>query len=603
MSDNDTSANTRQVARGQKAAGQTVAAKTAAKSTVAETTAPATKLAATKLAATTTTATTTTVPPPADPPAASRRQFLIGAGAAGVAGAGAVWVSRYAGGTRLARSAVSGLRAGRGASGRPVWLLAATAGPTDADWTALRNDLSSHKLIRPGESGYTQAKELFEQRFDSLEPSGIAYCRTPADVTTCLSFVTTFKLPVRARSGGHSYAGWSSVTGGLIIDVSLMNSFSYGKGTVTVGTGLDLIHFYDKLAAKGLAVPGGSCPTVGIAGLTLGGGAGVLTRELGLTSDNLRSVRMVLADGSVQDCDSANNSDLYWACRGGGGGNFGVATSFTFNTHNLKELVLFFLVWPWSHAAKVVDAWQSWVPTRPDALWSNMHLSAPFGGAPGISVGGTYVGSASAATGHVNDLIKRVGSGPTTNFLRLETYLNVMLVEAGCSTIPLNACHTGSGGSLSRVPSYAKSDFFSKKLDAAGISAVVSGIERLAHIRGASGGAGTLAFDACGGAMNRVSPTATAFVHRDSLFLGQYSTVWNWPGSTSGVANQRDWLSSYYKSVHPHANGQAYQNYVDPDLSDWEHAYYGQNYDRLTQVKAKYDPANLFTFPQSIKPA
>jgi len=532
------------------------------------------------------------------PPGGSRRQFLIGAAAAGIAGTGAVLGARYLAGSRGAASLPPAKRAA--VAGTAI-LTAATTGPTSRDWTALRNRLSSHKLIRPGESGYTQAKELFEPRFDSLAPAGLAYCRDAADVATCLAFVQQFGLPVRVRSGGHSYAGWSSVTGGLVIDVSLINSFRTGTGTVTVGTGLDLLHFYDKLAANGLAVPGGSCPTVGIAGLTLGGGVGVLSRQLGLSCDNLRSVQMVTADGSVLECDSTRNSDLFWACQGGGGGNFGVATSFTFNTHSLSEIVLFFLTWPWSSAADVLDAWQSWVPTRPDALWSNMHLSAPFGGAPGISLGGTFVGSASTAASHVTDLIKKVGSEPNSYFLNPESYLNVMLVEAGCSTIPLNACHTGPGGQLVRVPSYAKSDFFTKKLDAAGISAVLDGIDGLQDIAGTSGGAGTIAFDACGGVMNKLSPTATAFVHRDSLFLAQYSTVWTWPGTASGVASQHDWLKSYYKSVHPHASGQAYQNYIDPDLTGWQQAYYGVNYERLTEVKATYDPHNLFKFPQSIQ--
>lgn len=103
--------------------------------------------------------------------------------------------------------------------------------------------------------------------------------------------------------------------------------------------------------------------------------------------------------------------------------------------------------------------------------------------------------------------------------------------------------------------------------------------------------------------MNRVSPTATAFVHRDALFLAQYSVMWNWPGSTSGVNNQHKWLNSFYNSAHPHASGQAYQNYIDPGLAKWEQAYYGQNYARLQTVKATYDPSQVFTFPQSIKPA
>jgi FAD/FMN-containing dehydrogenase len=410
-------------------------------------------------------------------------------------------------------------------------------------------------------------------------------------------------MPVRSRSGGHSYTGWPSVNGGLIIDVSPMNSFAVGKGVVRVGSGISLLSFYANLAKHGLAVPGGSCPTVGIAGLALGGGVGVLSRFYGLTCDNLERAQVVTADGHLVFASSLHNSDLLWASQGGGGGNFGVATEFTFRTHPLSKLLTFFLTWPWSKAAKVVSAWQSWAPSAPDALWSNVHLSAPTGGAPGISAGGTYVGSVAGLTRLLHELYDKVESSPSSSFINERSFLDAMLYEAGCETIGLKACHTGPGGALPRVPSYAKSDFFTRKLDAKGIATMLAGIERLARVHGASGGAGTIALDACGGAINKVKPAATAFVHRNSLYLAQYSTVWTWPGSAAGVKNQRDWLTSYYNSLHRYASGQAYQNYIDASLKDWETAYYGANYKRLQQVKAKYDPKNLFTFPQSIRPA
>ena len=147
---------------------------------------------------------------------------------------------------------------------------------TAADWAALARDLSG-PLVRPGEAGYTTARELFDPRFDSLHPAGVAYCRNPHDVSTCLAFVRKYQVPVAARCGGHSYAGWSS-TSGLIVDVTRMAGVSVSGSTATVGAGTLLIDFYNGLAAHGRAVPGGSCPTVGISGLTLGGGIGVVGR-------------------------------------------------------------------------------------------------------------------------------------------------------------------------------------------------------------------------------------------------------------------------------------------------------------------------------------
>jgi hypothetical protein len=341
---------------------------------------------------------------------------------------------------------------------------------------------------------------------------------------------------------------------------------------------------------------------VGIAGLTLGGGVGILGRLYGLTSDNLTSLQIVTANGSVLTCDGARNSDLFWACRGGGGGNFGVVTSFTFRSHQLRQLILFGASWPWSQAARVVSAWQSWAPFAPDALWSNLVLSCPAGGSPTIQVGGSYVGSVSGAARLLNELYARVGSGPTRHNLLVESFLNAMLLDAGCYNLSVAQCHTRPGGRLPRVPSYAKSDFFTTKLDAAGIRTLLSGVERMRGVRGTPGGVGAIAFDAFGGAINRVGANATAFVHRNALYDAQYSTSWTYPGSARGVANQHAWLRSYYASLHPHASGQAYQNYIDPDLTNWRQAYYGANYSRLSQVKAKYDPKMLFNFPQAITP-
>jgi FAD/FMN-containing dehydrogenase len=531
-------------------------------------------------------------------PRASRREFLVGASVASLAAAGAAVATH--GPAPASQRATSASRGERALAAPQVRLVSAAGEPSRADWAALARRLSTRKLLRPGEKGYREAKQLFEPQFDALRPAGVAYCASPGDVAACLNFVSRFRLPVRVRSGGHSYAGWSSVTGGLVVDVSAIHSVSTNNDTIRVGSGTDLINFYSELAARGLAVPGGSCPTVGIAGLALGGGVGVLSRRYGLTCDNMTAVQIVTADGSVLDCDRTRNGDLYWASRGGGGGNFGVATAFTFRTHHLAELCVFYLSWPWSHAGRVAGAWQSWAPHAPDALWSTLHLSGAFGGQPVLSVSGTYAGTQSGLAAHLDDLAHRVGTRPSLTSVSQQSYLDAMLLEAGCPAIPLRSCHTGPGGQLARVPAFAKSDFFTKPLSRRGIRALLSGIEKLSAIRGAENGGGSIAFDALGGAVNRVHPAATAFVHRDALFLAQYYTSWTWPGTHIGVANQRRWLRTYYNSMHPHASGQAYQNYIDPELPGWQRAYYGANYPRLVQVKHKYDPLNLFSFPQSI---
>ena len=484
--------------------------------------------------------------------------------------------------------------------------LLSRSGPTSADWSALARDLSG-PLVRPGDSAYPVGRRLFDPRFDSLKPAGIAYCRNPHDVATCLTFVRTYEIPVAARSGGHSYAGWSSNNGGLIVDVTRMNAVDVSGSTVTVGAGTHLVDFYNGLAARGKMVPGGSCPTVGIAGLTLGGGVGVIARAHGLTCDVLESVTLVAANGSVLTADASQHSDLFWACRGGGGGNFGVATSFTFRTVASTDVVLFFLSWPWSRAARVTAAWQSWAPHAPDALWSNMRLSAVTGGGTPlfVQVGGTYLGSVGDAAKLLEQLYDTIGSDPTEPFLEQTSYLRAMMVEAGCSRLGVQACHLpwqAPGGQLGRVPQYTKSDYFTKPLSGAGIAALLHGVETAGSVAGAPGGAGGVEFGALGGAINRVKPNATAFVHRNALFGAQYTTNWDASAGTTGagVARQHAWLRSFWSSMRPYASGQAYQNYIDPDLTNWKQAYYGANYPRLAAIKATYDPTRLFSFPQAV---
>jgi FAD/FMN-containing dehydrogenase len=508
----------------------------------------------------------------------SRRGVLL---AASVVGAAAV-ADRFASPARAAQL-------------RPVWLRTRTSGPSPADWNALRSKLSTDKLLRPGQSGYGTARLVYNSRITNLEPEGVAYCKKAADVAQCVNFAHTFKLPVRARSGGHSYEGWSSVSNGLVIDVSEISWFNNHSGnSISCGSGINLVNFYNGLAAHGKAVPGGSCPTVGITGLALGGGIGVLAREFGLTCDAIEQVEIVTANGDTLTCTANNaHSDLYWASQGGGGGNFGVVTSFNFRTHNLSHLVLFFLSWPWSAAHRVISGWQSWIPHQPDALWSNLILSAPAGGGgPSIGVGGTFVGSTSACHTHLEQLFHLVGSAGV-GVPHEHTYLSAMLQEAGCITV--------HGCTSARVPFFAKSDFFSKPLNSAGIDVLIRNIEALRGVRGAAGGAGSIAFDALGGAVNRVHPQATAFVHRNALWDAQYYTQWAGTGSASGRQNQFNWMTNFWKQLHPHANGQAYQNYVDSALTNWQQAYYGENYHRLQLIKQKYDPGNLFHFPQSIE--
>src|SRR5215472_18382925 len=324
-----------------------------------------------------------------------RRRFLLfGALALAAGGGGAVAVAEALGRRHSPQAGPSS--PGRGPR-QPTPVPAGTSPvadhrpPSAADWAGLRGELSAGRLVLPEDSGYDGARLLFDPKFDSIRPAAVAYCAVPGEVSACLAFARKFSVPLAVRSGGHSYGGWST-TAGLVVDVTRMSrvSVDVGARTARVGAGTLLIDLYDRLSAYGLAVPGGSCPTVGVAGLALGGGVGVFGRLFGLTCDNVIGVEIVTADGVVRECSADVESDLFWACRGGGGGSFGVVTAFTFRTYPAPDLVLFYLTWPWSQAAAVISAWQSWAPVAPDQLWSNLHLTATAGGSqPVVSVGGT----------------------------------------------------------------------------------------------------------------------------------------------------------------------------------------------------------------------
>src|SRR5712691_7762647 len=199
------------------------------------------------------------------------------------------------------------------------------------DWTALRAALRDG-LVRPDDPSYDTARVLYNTRFDGVRPQAVARCATAEDVRECGRFARTYGVQLALRSGGHSYAGWSTGAG-LVVDVGRMSAIDVQSDRVTVGAGARLIDLYDAVAARGQGVPAGSCAAVGVTGLTLGGGMGVLSRAWGLTCDDLVAAQVVTADGQVRDCDEARDADLFWALRGGGGGSFGVVTSLTRLTH------------------------------------------------------------------------------------------------------------------------------------------------------------------------------------------------------------------------------------------------------------------------------
>lgn len=459
------------------------------------------------------------------------------------------------------------------------------------DWPALAKGLTG-ALVRPDDSAYDTSRRLHNTRFDGLRPAAIVYAAGPDDIRECLDFARRSRaVRLSVRSGGHSYAGWSS--GGqdhLVLDVSRLNAISSSGTAATVGAGAKLIDVYSRLGDHGRTVPAGSCPTVGVSGLTLGGGHGVLSRSYGLTCDSLTGATVITADGKQLDCDGAANSDLFWALRGAGCGNFGVVTELRFATHPAPSVVTGYATWPWSRAAAVVRAWQEWGPDQPDPIWSALHLEGPAGGAPTVSVVTLSTGSQSDLSNAVDRLAGAAGGGAPSFSTHPRPYLEAMFSYAGCSGLTTDQCHLPPKGLLKRETYTARSDFYDHSLSPAGIQALLAQVERLGSLEGS--GAGSVALTALGGAVNRVDPGATAFVHRRSRFLAQYIA--------SDALSRTAWLDTLYGAMRRYASGSAYQNYADPALKEWRTAYYGSAATRLTELKKKYDPDRLFDFPQAL---
>ncbi|MGW5735313.1 MULTISPECIES: FAD-binding oxidoreductase [Streptomyces] len=506
-----------------------------------------------------------------------------GSGGSGGTGGGGGTASRGAGASR---------------SGTPIRTSSAAAS-APANLTALARDLDG-TLVKPGEAKWAAARQLYNTRYDSLKPTAVAYVASPDDIRTTLAYARAHRVPVSIRNGGHSYGGWSSGTGRLIVDVSKLNKTRASGATATVGAGAKLIDVYRTLAAKGVTIPAGSCPTVGISGLTLGGGHGVVSRAYGLTCDSLTSATLVTADGKQLTASKSENKELFWALRGAGNGNFGVVTELRFRTHAAPQGVSAYMSWPWSKAAAVIRAWQEWGPDQPDEIWSSAHLANTPGGTPTVSVACFSLGTYGELQNAVDRLADKIGSPARSVSLKRRSYEESMEVYAGCSSFASDAqCHLPGAtpgrspqGALNRETYAASSDFFDRSLSAAGVRTLLSQVE---NVTGAS--AGSIALTALGGAINRVDPTATAFVHRRSRMLAQYIASWR-PG-TSGKPAQA-WLKTAHGAMARHASGAAYQNYADPTLTNWREAYYGSAAGRLKKVKQQYDPKRVFDFAQAL---
>jgi FAD/FMN-containing dehydrogenase len=472
-------------------------------------------------------------------------------------------------------------RIGRPSTTAPATGVTQAPGDMSVDFAGLRRGLTGTVLL-PDDAGYTSAAMPYNAALGIRRPAAIIKVADTADVATCVRRVGGRGLPLAARSGGHSYEGWSTPNRGIVVDLSTLRKVQVRpNGTAIVGAGALLIDVYAALARAGRALPAGSCPSVGIAGLTLGGGIGVLCRAYGLTCDQVRAAEVVTADGEVRTVDANHDADLFWALRGGGGGNAGVVTAFTFDTMPAPIVSTFSLAFSADRTARVLTAWLEWMSTAPDTLWSLCRITAA--ATPTNRVSGTWIGQSNALAGQLARLVNTVGASPTRESSQRLGYLDAMKYFAGC-TSSVAACHPASypAGTLGRNSFHAASRMLDHPLTASSAAKVVGVVK--------GGPPLVLLFDALGGKVGEIASGESAFPHRRAL-----ASVQIYSGAESGksavVRVQRD-LASLVGSG-------AYVNYINADQPDWAQAYYGANLPRLRTIVQHYDPKGVFTFPQS----
>jgi len=462
--------------------------------------------------------------------------------------------------------------------GRNVAITAATV-------DALRGTLRG-RFCLPGDDGYDEARTIWNAMTDR-RPGAIVRCAGAADVRLSVKFARDNGLLLAVRGGGHNIAGNAVCDGGLMIDLSLMKSVRIDpwQRRAWVEPGATLGDFDKEAQAHGLATPLGINSTTGVAGLTLGGGFGWITRKYGMSIDNLMSADVVTAAGDFLRANERENSDLYWGIRGGGG-NFGIITSFEFQLHPVgPEVLSGLIVHPFAKAGELFEKYRRFIAEAPDELtcWVVLRKAPPLPFLPTEVHGKEVMIFAACYAGDTE--AGRRAVAPLQSF--------------GQPIADVIGPHPFTGWQAAFDPlltpgarNYWKSHDFAQLGDAA-VKLILDYAGRLpspeceifvAHL---------------GGAMSRIAKDATAYTHRDAPFILNVHTRWRDPAEDKVCVQ---WARNFFKETAPHATGGVYVNFMPEDETDRVKSAYGSNYDRLAAIKAKYDPENLFRLNQNIAP-
>jgi len=461
------------------------------------------------------------------------------------------------------------LRGAAGALAAGAFFGSARAGgePVGSGWDGLSRAIGG-QVIAPNGPQFGSAKQVFNTNFNGLTPAAVVTVTSPADVQKTMTFAAANNLKVAARGGGHSYVGASTANGAMVLDLRPLPGdvqYDAATGLVTVTPATSLYAMHQVLAAAGRGIPTGTCPSVGAAGHALGGGLGAHSRHAGLMCDALRSATVVLPSGQAVTASANSQPDLFWALRGGGGGNFGVTTSLTFATFPTGEVDAVNLNFPGQAFAQVLLGWQSWLRTADRSNWALADATVDAMGAHCRILATCPAGSGNSVASAITAAVGVQPAGidnHTFNYLDLVNFLAV----GNLNPSPLGYV----GGS----------DVFATLTPAAaqGIAAAVDAFPR---------GAGRMLaiMHALDGALADVPAGASAFPWRRQSSLVQWYV--ETPGDPSGAVN---WLNTAHRAVQAYSVG-GYVNYLEANQS--ASRYFGPNLSKLSAVRQKYDPGRV----------
>ncbi len=449
-------------------------------------------------------------------------------------------------------------------------------------------DTLTGRVVAPWDPGYDEARLDYNARFDDIHPSLIVYCETVQDVEEAVRWARRHRIRFRIRSGRHSYEAYSILNRGLVIDVSAVNHIDYDPDcrTARIGAGAQLIDVYQTLWDQGqVTIPGGSCATVGIGGLTLGGGFGLVSRQFGLTIDAVEAIQMIDSRGSRVDASPWVHDDLFWALRGGGNNNFGVVTEFAFRTFPVGLVTIFSLQWPWSQLPQVLRTFQEW--SDPDDLDRRITpiLTLQSKQAGHVSIIGEFFG----ISAELEPLILPLLALPsrTAESIQEMTYIEAVKHFAGLGADP----HRWLAHGVPDQDTFKNTSAYAYRIFSE--SAIRTIQDALSETPGPNC---LVQLGGFGGTIRNIEPEDTAFYHRRARSEMQYQAYWSDPAA--GPAHIH-WVEQFRRAMLPYTVG-AYVNYCDARIRDWPEAYYGRNLHRLIRTKRRWDPANLFRYPQGL---